>query len=43
MVVCEDPIKFGHIWHNSIKSTSNKIEKIKETFLVQLLVLGIVP
>lgn len=43
MIVCEDPKKFGHTWHNSLKSTKNKIEKIKETFLVPLLIVGIDP
>lgn len=43
MVVCNNPTKFGHTWHNSIKSTKNKIESIKETFLVPVLVIGIDP
>lgn len=43
MIVCSDPFKFGHNWHNSIKSTKNKIEKIKESFLVPIWVIGIDP
>lgn len=43
MIVCNDPLKFGHAWHNSIKSTRNKIEAIKESFLVPILVIGIDP
>jgi hypothetical protein len=43
MIVCNDPVKFGFKWQNSIKSTKNKIEKIKETFLVPVLVIGIEP
>ena len=43
MIVCNDPLKFRHTWHNSMKSTKNKIENIKETFLVPLLVIGIDP
>lgn len=43
MIVCSDPLKFGHIWHNSLKSTKNKIEKIKESFLVPILVIGVDP
>jgi len=43
MIVCGDPSKFGHKWHNSIKSTKNKIEKIKETFLVPVWVIGVNP
>lgn len=43
MIVCADPLKFGHIWHNSLKSTKNKIEKIKESFLVPIWVIGIDP
>ena len=43
MIVCNDPLKFGHTWHNSLKSTKNKIEAIKESFLVPILVIGIDP
>ena len=43
MVVCNEPKKFGHTWHNSLKSTKNKLEAIKETFLVPILVIGIDP
>ena len=43
MIVCNDPLKFGHTWHNSLKSTRNKIENIKEVFLVPLLIIGIYP
>jgi hypothetical protein len=43
MIVCDDPLKFGHTWHNSIKSTARKIIAIKETFLVPILVIAIDP
>lgn len=43
MIVCNDPLKFGHTWHNSLKSTKNKIEAIKESFLTPILVIGIDP
>ncbi len=43
MIVCGDPLKFGHNWHNSLKSTKNKIEAIKESFLVPILIIGIDP
>lgn len=43
MIVCDDPVKFGDKWHNSLKSTKSKIEGIKETFLVPILVLGVDP
>ena len=43
MIVCGDPSKFGHTWHNSIKSTQKKIGAIKESFLVPVLVIGIEP
>ncbi len=43
MIVCGDPEKFGQKWQNSLKSTKNKIEAIKESFLVPILVIGIDP
>lgn len=43
MIVCNDPLKFGHKWQNSIKSTARKIIAIKETFLVPILIIGIDP
>ena len=43
MIVCNDSLKFGHNWHNSIKSTKNKILAIKKSFLVPILVIGIDP
>jgi len=43
MLVCNDPSKFGNLWQNSLKSTKNKIEKIKESFLVPIWVIGINP
>lgn len=43
MIVTENPNKFGHNWHNSLKSTVRKIDAIKETFLVPLWIIGINP
>ncbi len=43
IIVCGDPIKFGHIWQNSIKSTAKKIIAIKENLLVPILIIGIEP
>ena len=43
MLVCNDPSKFGKSWQNSLKSTKNKIEKIKESFLVPIWIIGIDP
>ncbi len=43
MIVCNNPLKFGNTWHNSLKSTKKKIEAIKESFLVPILVIGVDP
>ena len=43
MIVTGDPNKFGHTWHNSLKSTSLKITAIEETFLVPVLVIAVDP
>jgi len=43
MIVCNDPLKFGKKWQNSLESTRRKIESIKETFLVPVLVIGVDP
>ena len=43
MVVTNDPLKFGHSWHNSLTSTKHKLEGVKENYLVPILVLAIDP
>ena len=43
MIVCDDPLKFGYSWQNSLKSTKGKIKAIKESFLVPILVIGVNP
>jgi len=32
MIVCADPLKFGHKWQNSIKSTKIKLKRLKNLF-----------
>ena len=43
MVVTGEPQLFGHDWHCSLKSTSRKIDAIREVFLVPVLVLAVDP
>jgi hypothetical protein len=43
LVVTNDPKKFGHNWHASLKSTKKKLLDIKNNFLVPILVIGINP
>jgi len=43
MVVTKTPADFGHTWHNSIDDTQSKIQAIKSSLLVPILVLGIKP
>lgn len=43
MVVTENPMDFGHKWHNSRDSTRRKIEAISNVYFVPILVLGIQP
>lgn len=43
MIVTGNPKDFGHTWHNSLQSTKRKLESIKKSFLVPILVIGIEP
>ena len=43
IVATENPESFGHTWHNSRESTARKIEAIKRSLLVPILVIGIKP
>lgn len=43
MVVAEDPEEFGNSWHNSRKSTINKLRAIEENYLVPIWIIGISP
>lgn len=43
MIVTETPESFGHTWHNSRENTSRKIETMKNSLLVPILVIGIEP
>ena len=43
IVATENPESFGHTWHNSRESTARKIEAIKRSLLVPILVIGIEP
>ena len=43
IVATENPESFGHTWHNSRESTAKKIDAIKRSLLVPILVIGIAP
>jgi hypothetical protein len=43
MIVVDNPLDFGHSWHNSLESTKRKIQAIEKFLLVPILVISIKP